>query len=711
MPSGKGKNLAQHLRKIAGNLWWCWHPEVSQLFRELDTRLWRETNHNPIAFLDQMSEEELESRAREHALSSRIQHASHRLDEYMEATGPTSNMEAGPLHVAPVAYFCAEFGIHESLPIYSGGLGILAGDHLKAASDLAIPLVGVGLFYAEGYFQQGVDDNAWQEEYYGRTKIEQLPITKLKDEQGDPIEISVELAGRSINMHIWETFVGRTRLVLLDCDIPSNPAEDRRLTTQLYGGDQATRIRQEVLLGVGGVRALRRLGVRPGVYHLNEGHSAFATLELCALMMEEEGLSFEDARELVAKMSVFTTHTPVPAGHDRFSPSMLEEALSSLRERLKLDHRSFHGLGRINLDDPHETFCMTVLAMKMTDYCNGVSHLHGRVSRRMWEDLWPHLDRSKVPIDHITNGVHVATFLAPQMRTLYDRHLGADWMEVMDEPAAWAGMADVDPGELWENHQILKAELLEFVRRRVLVQNAPKGKGRTEVIPGSGLDQDVLTLGFARRFATYKRADLIMSDMERFEAMISDSTKPIQIIYAGKAHPADENGKKLIQKIVKLTTDPVFKGRVVFMADYDINVARHLVQGVDVWLNNPRRPQEACGTSGEKVVLNGVLNLSILDGWWAEGYDGKNGFAIGSGKEFMNPADQDAHDAAELYRVLDEEVIPLYYAQTGGLPTEWIERMKWGIISLGWRFNAQRMLLDYLHRAYLPACGATTSGR
>jgi glycogen phosphorylase len=706
-----GKELMSHLRKLSRNLWWSWHPEVWQLFRDLDEDLWRGTNHNPIAFLDQLSEEELESRARQHALASRIRQAERRLEEYLQGSGPKANMSAGPLHVAPVAYFCAEFGIHESLPIYSGGLGILAGDHLKAASDMAIPIVGVGLFYAEGYFQQGIEDNGRQIEFYGRTRVDQLPIDKIVDADGQPVEVKVELAGRQIKLHVWETWVGRTRLILLDCDIDANPEEDRRLTTQLYGGDQATRIRQEVLLGVGGVRALRLLGIHPGVYHLNEGHSAFATLELCAMLMEEEGVNFEDARERVAKMTVFTTHTPVPAGHDRFSPALLEESLSSLRERLRLDHRWFHGLGRINLDDPHETFCMTVLAMKMSDYCNGVSHLHGRVSRRMWKDLWPHLRRALIPIDHITNGVHVSTFLAPQMRTLYERHLGADWMENMDRPEAWAGMAEVDAGELWEIHQILKSELIDFVHRRVPRQKAPRGNGPGQIVPGSGLDQDVLTIGFARRFATYKRADLMMRDMERFEALINDSTRPIQIVYAGKAHPADRYGKDLIEKIVKLTTDPAFKGRVVFLADYDINVARHMVQGVDIWLNNPRRPQEACGTSGQKVVLNGVLNCSILDGWWAEGYDGKNGFAIGTGREFLNPEDQDVHDAQQLFEVLTKEVIPMYYDHVEGKNSEWVERMKWAILSLGWRFNAQRMLLDYLHRAYLPACGATTTGR
>ena len=702
--------LIDCLRQISGNMWWCWHPDIWRIFSSIDSDLWRETNQNPIAFLDLIDEEVLTERVRRGALSSRIQQAARRLRNYVDSSGPPANMLAGPLHQAPVAYFCAEFGLHESLPIYSGGLGVLAGDHLKAASDLAIPLVGIGLFYAEGYFQQGIDEKGQQREYYGRTRVNALAIQKVKGDGGEPLEIRVELANRSIAMHVWQAAVGRSRLLMLDCDIATNPDEDRQLTTQLYGGDQRTRIRQEVLLGVGGVALLDRLGIRPGVYHLNEGHSAFATLELCARMMEREDISFAEATNRVSKRTVFTTHTPVPAGHDRFAPEMIDEALDGLRQRLGLDLRRFHGLGRIDLDDPDEPFCMTVLAMKMSDYRNGVSHLHGRVSRRMWQGLWPHRRQSEVPIDHITNGVHVSSFLAREMKSLYDRHLGADWMHHMEEPAAWAGLADVDPGELWETHQVLKARLLNFIGHRVATQDAPRGEKQDQITPGSGMKQDILTIGFARRFATYKRADLIMSDLQRFKDLLGDEKRPIQIVYAGKAHPADEHGQALIRKIVECTTDPQFFGRVVFLSDYDMNIARHMVQGVDVWLNNPRRPQEACGTSGQKVVLNGVLNCSILDGWYAEGYDGLNGFAIGSGHEFNIPEKQDAHDADALYRVLEEEVIPLYYeVGPDGLRRQWIERMKWAILSLGWRYNAQRMLLDYLQNAYLPAVGATTA--
>ncbi|RAL20723.1 alpha-glucan phosphorylase [Lujinxingia litoralis] len=703
--------LVNDLRALSANLWWSWHPEIGEIFQALDAERWQALRQNPIAFLDSFEPAELEQRAHQGALATRIEQALRRQHEGTRQRGPRANPEAGPLHPRPVAYFCAEFGLHESLPIYSGGLGVLAGDHLKAASDCHVPIVGVGLFYAEGYFEQGLDARGRQVEHYGRHRLDQLPIRQLCDADGAPLVVEVEVAGRPICLHLREAMVGRSRLILLDCDIELNPPEDRRLTTQLYGGDQRTRIRQEVLLGVGGVRALAQLGIRPGVFHLNEGHSAFATLELCARQMQEEGIDFEEARQRVARQTVFTTHTPVPAGHDRFAPEMIDEALGSLRERLGLDLRAFHGLGRIHLDDPDEPFCMTVLAMKMSDFTNGVSHLHGRVSRQMWAGLYQQHSPPAAPIGHITNGVHVASVLAPRMRDLFDRHLGPGWTARMDRPETWEGIAGIDEGELWETHQILKARLLDFVARRVATQEAPRGQEAGQILPGSGLGQEVLTLGFARRFATYKRADLILSDLARFKRLIHDSQHPIQILYAGKAHPADEQGKALIQKIVELTTDPDLGGRVVFLANYDMDIARHLIQGVDVWLNNPRRPQEACGTSGQKAVFNGVLNCSVLDGWWAEGYDGQNGFAIGQGAELPDPARQDELDARELYRVLQESILPLYHqVDAHGLRRAWISRMKWAMLSLGWRYNAQRMMLDYLRRAYLPAVGATTSG-
>ena len=701
-------SIVDSLHEIASNLWWAWQPEVWQIFREIDPTLWRETNHNPIAFLQQLAPDEVEKRAREHALSSRIQGARRRLREYVASGTPMTNMEAGPLYASPVAYFCAEFGIHESLPIYSGGLGVLAGDHMKASSDLGVPIVGIGLFYLLGYFQQSIDENGWQREHYGRTAIEEVPIHKATDANGDPVEIEVDASDGPIKAHIWRARVGRNMLLLLDADVDGNEPQDRELTHVLYHGDRVVRLRQELLLGVGGVRALRALGIKPGVYHLNEGHSAFAPLEAAYWLMKEEGLDFYSAQARVARQTVFTTHTPVPAGHDRFNPGMLDQTMNPLRQRLGLDHYHFHALGRVNPNNADETFCMTVLALKMSEYRNGVSNLHGHVSREMWNGLWPHFEQRQVPIGHVTNGVHTSSFLAPQMRALYDRHLKAGWEERMDQPDAWAGMKNVDPGELWEVHQILKAQLLDFIGHRVSTQHAPKGQDKGKIAPGSGLDPDVLTIGFARRFATYKRATLLFRDEERMKRLVNDPDRPLQIVFAGKAHPADDEGKRLIQRIIQASEDPAYGGRIVFLANYDLNIGRHLVQGVDVWLNNPRRPQEACGTSGQKVVLNGALNCSILDGWWAEGYDGLNGFSIGDREEFRRVEDQDSFDSDAVYDVLENEVIPLYYDRDAmGLPLHWITRMKWAITSLGWRFNANRMVLDYLREAYLPAVGAT----
>jgi starch phosphorylase len=707
------EHLIRQLEEISENLWWCWQPDVWQLFRELDRDLWRATSHNPVEFLAEIPDETLLDRARSRALASRIQNAHRRLGEYLDETGPAANPHAGPMHAAPVAYFCAEFCMHESLPIYSGGLGVLAGDHIKTASDLAIPIVGVGLFYHHGYFRQWIDEEGWQQEARGEIDTSVKPIEKVVDpETGEPLEIAVPDGGggEPIHAHAWRAKVGRNDLYLLDAKISSNSEDQKELSGQLYGGDNRMRIRQELLLGVGGIRLLEELDIQPGVYHLNEGHSAFATFERAARVMENEGVDFWEARRRVARQSVFTTHTPVPAGHDRFDIGLFEEKLGWLREQVGLSHRDFHGLGRVDVDDPDEPFCMTVLALKMSDHRNGVSHIHGRVSRDMWRGIWPGRAESEVPIGHITNGIHVASFLAPEMETLYDRHLESGWRDRMHEPETWEPIGDVSDGEMWETRQIMKSKLLDFIDHRVEVQEAPSGDGEGEVRPGSGFEQDILTVGFARRFARYKRATLILENLEWFKSHINDEERPIQIVYAGKAHPSDDEAKKLIQEIVDLTTDPEFAGRVVFLADYDTHVARHMVQGVDVWLNNPRRPQEACGTSGQKCVFNGVLNCSILDGWWAEAYDGQNGFAIGEGREYANPEAQDAYDAQALYETFDEEVIPLYYqVDEEGIRRQWVDRMKWAMMSANWRFNAGRMLKDYLHEAYRPAAGATST--
>ena len=528
---------------------------------------------------------------------------------------------------------------------------------------------------------------------------------------GEPVMVEIVTHDSAIRAKVWRVKVGRCDLLLLDSDVEGNAAEDRALTSQLYGGDARTRIRQEMLLGVGGFRALKAVGITPGVLHMNEGHSAFAVLEAIRSRMEDEGLSFDEAIPRVSRQIVFTTHTPVPAGHDRFNSDIIEENLGPLREKLGLSHERLMALGRENPGSPHEEFCMTVLALKLSRRANAVSALHGEVSRAMWTGLYPGKPEDAVPIGHITNGVHVPTWLAPQMFRLYDRHLGSGWHEHGAEARIWEGIEDVDDGELWETHLSLKARLLEFVRRRAVEQAERRGESPESLRRiGRVLSPDALTVGFARRFATYKRANLILADIEMLASMVNDPKRPLQFVFAGKAHPHDEPGKRVLQEIAELMRNPQFADKFVFVEDYDINVGRHFVQGVDVWLNNPRRPLEASGTSGMKVVLNGGLNLSVLDGWWAEAYDRLNGFAIGTGRTHSNMDVHDTRDGEDLYRTLREEVIPLYYQRDrDGLPRGWIRCMKRTIRTLGWRFNADRMVMDYTLKCYVPAAGGTSS--
>ncbi len=696
---------------LARNLWWSWDSETSSLFNELDPVRWRELDHNPVALLAGMNLGQLEERAGQLVLHSRLNYAYRRMQEYLHSNRTWGSTHSGVLKARPVAYFSAEFGLHESLPIYSGGLGILAGDHIKSASDLGVPLVGVGLFYAQGYFRQRLDVSGWQNEDYLDVDVRQLPLELLIGSDHLPVTITVETRGAPISARVWKASVGRNTLLLLDSDVEANTPDDRRLTARLYGGDHRVRIRQELLLGVGGVRALRALKIHPGVLHLNEGHSAFAGLEMIRQRMKTEGLSFHDAMRRVATQTVFTTHTPVPAGHDRFSAELIEEHLGPLREEMGISHEVLMGLGRVGAHNVAEDFCMTVLALKNSRKANAVSSLHGEVSRAMWTELFPNKSEDEVPIGHITNGVHVHTWLAPQMRFLYDRHLGPEWAQRSGEPGVWERIENVGDGELWETHQVLKSRLLSFVRQRAVSQAERRGEPK-EVIERCrrALSLDALTIGFARRFATYKRSNLAFRDIEQIAGLINDPQLPVQFVFAGKAHPLDGPGKHVLKQIAEFARDPQFAGKVVFVEDYDMNVARHLVQGVDVWLNNPRRPLEASGTSGQKVVLNGGLNLSILDGWWAEAYDGSNGFAIGMGETHSSIEVHDQMDADGLYRAMNEEVIPLFYDRDNdGLPRGWLARMKSSIRSLGWRFNSDRMVMDYVTKCYIPAAGGTSS--
>ncbi|MGA8733172.1 MAG: alpha-glucan family phosphorylase [Terriglobales bacterium] len=701
----------ERLWELARNLWWSWDHDAASLFRDLDPVRWRQLNQNPVSLLAEFPLAKLESRAAELVLHSRINYASRRLQEYLQADRTWGTRHAGVLRPSPVAYFSAEFGLHESLPVYSGGLGVLAGDHIKSASDLGIPLVGIGLFYGQGYFRQRLDRNGWQQEEYLETDVNQLPMEVAIGNNGRPVVVQIETRNGSIHAKVWRVEVGRCDLFLLDSDVEGNTPDDRELTSRLYGGNARTRIRQELLLGVGGFRALKAMGITPGVLHLNEGHSGFAVVEAIHMRMDDEGIGFDAAVPRVSREVVFTTHTPVPAGHDRFEADLIEEHLGPLREQMGISQESLMGLGREDPNNQSETFCMTVLGLRLSRRANAVSALHGEVSRAMWTGLCPGKPEDEVPIGHITNGVHVPSWLAPQMFRLYDRHLGTNWHQHSSEARIWEGIENVDDGELWETHLSLKSRLLEFVRRRAVEQAERRGESR-EVLQrlGKVLSPDALTIGFARRFATYKRANLILSDIESLASMVNDPKRPVQFVFAGKAHPNDEPGKRVLQQIAELMRNPRFADKFVFVEDYDINVGRHFVQGVDVWLNNPRRPQEASGTSGQKVVLNGGLNLSVLDGWWAEAYDGMNGFAIGTGRTHSDMNLHDARDAEDLRRTLREEVIPLYYQRDrDGLPRGWIKRMKRTIRTLGWRFNADRMVMDYTLKCYVPAAGGTSS--
>ena len=701
----------ERLWSLARNIWWSWDPDCVSLFRDLNPARWRSLNQNPISLLNDMPLGEIERRSSELVLHSRINYVYRRQQEYLLADQTWGAGNAGVLRPRPVAYFSAEFGLHESLPIYSGGLGVLAGDHIKSASDLGIPLVGVGLFYGQGYFLQRLDENGWQREDYIETDVNQLPMQPAIGANGEPVVVEIKTRRGTIRAKVWRVKVGRCDLLLLDSNVAGNAPEDLTTTSRLYGGDARTRIRQELLLGVGGFRALKAMGITPGVLHLNEGHSVFVVLEAIRSRMEEEGIDFAAAASQIPREVIFTTHTPVPAGHDRFNADLIEEHLGPLRDELGLSQENLMGFGREHSTDEQEQFCMTVLGLKLSRRANAVSSLHGEVSRAMWWGLYPGKPEDAVPIGHITNGVHVPSWLAPQMCRLYDRHLGVGWQNHSGTAKTWAEIENVDDGELWETHLSLKSQLIEFARRRARDQAERRNEPASNLEKlGKILSHDALTIGFARRFATYKRANLVLADMLLLASMVNDPKRPIQFLFAGKAHPHDEPGKKVLQQIAEMMRDPKFSDKFVFIEDYDINVGRYLVQGVDVWLNNPRRPLEASGTSGQKVVLNGGLNLSVLDGWWAEAYDGLNGFAIGTGRTHSNMDVHDSRDGEDLYRVLRDELIPLFYSRDrDGLPRGWIKRMKRTIRTLGWRFNADRMVMDYTQKCYVPAAGGTSS--
>jgi len=672
----------------------------------MDRDLWEKIYHNPIKLLGMMSQDKLEELARDESFTSHMDRVINeefarylKMDTWFKSAYPR---EASDNFL--VAYFSAEFGLHESLPIYAGGLGILSGDHLKSAGDMGIPLVGVGLLYRYGYFHQYLNVDGWQQEEMIENHFTKMPVKRIMGSDGKQVKISIELPQGHAGAQLWEVGVGRSRLILLDTDYDGNPDYARRITYELYGGDMEMRIMQEILLGIGGVRALAALGLKPTVYHMNEGHSAFLTIERVIKAMEE-GLNFDEAKELVTSSSVFTTHTPVPAGNDVFPSELVEKYLAPYIRRLKISKDQFLSLGRVNPDDQKEGFSMPVLALRLSAFANGVSRLHGAVSRKMWQNLWPGLNRSDIPITHITNGIHANTWISYEMASLFDRYVGSVWK---DEPAnmkIWERVSEIPDAEIWRSHERRRERLVEFVRGRLKKQLARRGASSKEISSADEvLDPEALTIGFARRFATYKRATLIFRDIERLKKIFNKKDMPVQMIIAGKAHPKDIAGKELIKEIIHIARDPELRNKIVFIEDYDMNVAHYMVQGVDVWLNNPRRPLEASGTSGMKAAVNGVLNLSVLDGWWCEGYDGMNGWAIGHGEDYA-PEDENLQDDVEskaIYDLLEGEIIPLFYERGhGGLPRGWVKKMKDSMRSICPIFNTNRMLKDYTDKFYI----------
>ncbi|MFP4356555.1 MAG: alpha-glucan family phosphorylase [Phycisphaerae bacterium] len=692
------------LLEIARNLWWCWHGEALNLFRRLDADLWEECYHNPVAMLGRIDQGRLNAVAADEGFLAHLKRVYDNLRAYMDNPGWWQKTY-GENDQPAVAYFCAEFGLAECVPIYSGGLGVLAGDHLKSASELDIPLIAVGMLYQQGYFRQRLNADGWQLELYPRNDFHNMPVQPVFDDNGNRVTIGVELPGRTVKAVVWSTQIGRITLYMLDTNVPENSPEDRHITAQLYGGDQEMRIRQEILLGIGGVRMLKALNIQPKCFHMNEGHSAFLAMERIRQLMTGQGLQFDEASVLVSSTNVFTTHTPVPAGNDAFETWLIEKYFESYWPQLGLDRDQFMNLGRQDPGNSDEPLSLTVLALRFSAYRNGVSQLHGDVSRKLWSKVWPQLPLKEVPIAHITNGIHTPTWLSNDMASLYTRYLGPGWTEKPADMSVWKSVQNIPDTELWRTHERRRERLVAFARRRLVQQLRKRGAGSSEIASAQEiLDPEALTIGFARRFATYKRASLILSDYDRLTRLLAEENRRVQIIFAGKAHPRDNPGKDLIRQIIHKSRHAPLNQSLVFIEDYDMNVARYLVQGVDVWLNTPLRPMEASGTSGMKVAANGGLNVSILDGWWAEGYEPDVGWAIGSGESYDNLEYQNAVESQSLYDLLEKEIIPLFYNRgQDNLPRGWIYKMKAAMGKLAPVYNTNRMVRQYAEMFYEPA--------
>jgi len=713
--------LVAGLNKLSRNLWWCWDQEAQDFFYELTPRGWQNMFHNPVAVLREVSDQELRARLQDAHFAARAHAVLSDFHSYLADNKTWAHEHAPDLHKNPVAYFSAEFGFHESLPISAGGLGILAGDHAKSASDLGLGFIGISLFYREGYFQQSIDSNNWQTEFYNPVNPQNVPVEPVLNPEGERLKCCVEIGMSVVAFQVWRVNVGRVPVYLLDTNLPENEQLYRDLTLRVYGGDSTTRIMQEILLGIGGVRLLRALGAEPSLFHMNEGHAAFLTLELVREKLAA-GKNYSDALAETKAHCHFTTHTPVEAGHDRFTPDLMNYAMQRYCAHLSVPFADILGLGRVNPANVQETFCMTVLALKLSRAANGVSELHGQVSREMWQPLFPGTPVEKVPIGHITNGIHLLGWMKGTVRKFWRRKLtngggampgdtalwsaraGTNWSATIHECEFWQKMLDpefLSDEELWALRYKLRRELIEFARRKLLIQNQRLTQGdyiRFDHL----LNPDALTIGFARRFATYKRAPLIFQQFENIVKLAHDKQCPVQFIFAGKAHPRDDEGKKFIQQIIHLSQHSELTGNLVFIENYDVHVARQMVSGCDIWLNNPRRPLEASGTSGMKAGCHGCMNMSILDGWWREGYDGTNGFAIGEDSQPGDVAEQDRVDSANLYKTLTEQVVPLFYDRdVHGIPRKWLQRIRRTMVTLVPQFTTDRMVKEYTEKYYL----------
>ena len=697
------------ITEIANNLWWSWNTEFLRLFKMIDIDLWERCNKNPVKFLKSVEQEKLENAARDIAFIKEYDKIVSNFDSYMNSKSTWFNSKYPDNRNDLIAYFSAEYGLDQTIAIYSGGLGILSGDHLKSASDLGIPLVAVGLLYKNGYFNQIIDRYGMQRPEYRDLDIYDLPITPVKDLDGNDLILFIKFPKRRIYLKVWEINVGRIKLYLMDSDIDINNVEDRDTTARLYGGDQEMRIRQEIILGMGGVSLLRRLGLTPTVYHMNEGHSAFLNLELIKNTIKEKQVSFDVARDIASSKTVFTTHTPVPAGNDIFPLDLVEKYFKDFWPRLGLTREEFLKLGMKPCEGLEPGFNMGIFALKIAGKKNGVSKLHGEVSRELFADVWPHIAPSESPITYVTNGIHTCTWLAPKMKELYNKYLMPYWQDNIHEDYVWEKIRTIPDEKMWKVHMERKEKLIALVKENVTRRLRREGVSYEEITEAtSKLNPEALTIGFGRRFATYKRATLIFKDLERITQILNDENRPVQLIFAGKAHPADREGADLIKYIHEISMKPQFKGKIFILENYNIEISRYMVSGVDVWLNNPRRPMEASGTSGQKASVNGVVNFSVLDGWWAEGYNQKNGWAIGTNKEYSSYEEQDIADSNSIYYTLENKIIPTYYDKDrNGISKSWMEYMKNSIMTTAGKYSTARMLVDYTRKLYIPLCNLT----